>query len=252
LGSISKIAWRFRFDREKRMAYSPLKVALVGIGWWSTPVGDAAKRSAKIDLAACYTRNLEKRAAFAKAHGCAEAESYEAILADPAIEGVLLTTPNKVHAEQIAAALGASKHVWVEKPMTNVLAEAGDVLGAWKKSGKVLAVGHCYRRAAGHRVMKRMIDEGAVGRPLWAEAVFSNPAGLTFTGSYDVGFHHVYRTFAARYPKPCITEMGGKNPAIVMESADLARAVFTTFSQSFFGLEFFRVWISQMSPDFSL
>ncbi|HKJ01571.1 MAG TPA: aldehyde dehydrogenase family protein [Longimicrobiales bacterium] len=50
-------------------------------------------------------------------------------------------------------------------------------------------------------------------------------AGLTFTGSYDVGFHRIYRTFAARYPKPCITEMGGKNPAIVMESADLARAV---------------------------
>jgi 1-pyrroline-5-carboxylate dehydrogenase len=49
--------------------------------------------------------------------------------------------------------------------------------------------------------------------------------GLTFTGSFDVGFKQLYQRFATRYPKPCIVEMGGKNPAIVMDSADLDRAV---------------------------
>ncbi|MEU4804050.1 aldehyde dehydrogenase family protein [Actinosynnema sp. NPDC023587] len=47
--------------------------------------------------------------------------------------------------------------------------------------------------------------------------------GLTFTGSYQVGME-VHRTFATRYPKPVICEMGGKNPAIVTRSADLAVA----------------------------
>jgi len=44
--------------------------------------------------------------------------------------------------------------------------------------------------------------------------------GLAFTGSYDVGMH-LYRNFATRYPKPVIAEMGGKNPVIITENADL-------------------------------
>jgi 1-pyrroline-5-carboxylate dehydrogenase len=47
--------------------------------------------------------------------------------------------------------------------------------------------------------------------------------GLTFTGSYEVGMK-LYRTFAQEYPKPTITEMGGKNPAIVSRKADLDKA----------------------------
>jgi len=50
-------------------------------------------------------------------------------------------------------------------------------------------------------------------------------AGMTFTGSYDVGFGQLYRKFAHDFPKPCVVEMGGKNPAIVMASADIAQAV---------------------------
>ena len=183
------------------MSHTPVKVALVGVGWWSTPVGGAARRSPKLDLAACYTRNPEKRAAFAEAHGCAEAGSFEEVLEDGSIEGVLLTTPNSAHAEQIVAAVRAGKHVWVEKPLTNTLAEAGPVLDAWRASEKVLSVGHCYRRAAGHRVMRRMIDEGAIGRPLWAEAVFTNPAGLTMGPER-------WRFFRAECPGGPLMQMG--------------------------------------------
>jgi 1-pyrroline-5-carboxylate dehydrogenase len=53
----------------------------------------------------------------------------------------------------------------------------------------------------------------------------NNPGvdGLVFTGSKDVGMQ-VYHNFAKDYPKPAITEMGGKNPAIVTTSADLDQA----------------------------
>jgi 1-pyrroline-5-carboxylate dehydrogenase len=47
--------------------------------------------------------------------------------------------------------------------------------------------------------------------------------GLAFTGSYEVGFK-LYRHFATRWPRPCIIEMGGKNPAIVTRKADLEEA----------------------------
>src|SRR5215208_2418855 len=53
----------------------------------------------------------------------------------------------------------------------------------------------------------------------------SNPGidGIVFTGSYDVGFR-LFKSFSTTWPRPCIVEMGGKNPAIVSRNADLEEA----------------------------
>jgi len=48
--------------------------------------------------------------------------------------------------------------------------------------------------------------------------------GLLFTGSYEIGYNGVFKTFSKLYPKPVIVEMGGKNPAIVSAQADLEEA----------------------------
>lgn len=61
----------------------PLRVAVLGIGWWSDVLADACKRSNLFDIATCFTRSPDKRAAFATKYGCAQAESYDAILKDP-------------------------------------------------------------------------------------------------------------------------------------------------------------------------
>ncbi len=60
--------------------------------------------------------------------------------------------------------------------------------------------------------------------------------GITFTGSYDVGMA-IYRAFAAgQSPRPCIAEMGGKNPVIISRHADLDRAAIGVL-RSAFGLQ---------------
>ena len=56
--------------------------------------------------------------------------------------------------------------------------------------------------------------------------------GIVFTGSYEVGFD-IFRNFSKRYPRPCIVEMGGKNPAIVMASADIEEAAEGVMRASF-------------------
>ena len=64
------------------------------------------------------------------------------------------------------------------------------------------------------------------GGSVAGEALVAHPrlAGVTFTGSYNVGMH-IFRTLAnGRYPRPCMTEMGGKNACIVTANADLERA----------------------------
>jgi 1-pyrroline-5-carboxylate dehydrogenase len=73
----------------------------------------------------------------------------------------------------------------------------------------------------------RVVGDGLVRHP--------DVDGVTFTGSLDVGFNQIFRQFSTRFPKPCIVEMGGKNPAIVMDSADLDRAV-SGIARSAFGM----------------
>ena len=62
----------------------------------------------------------------------------------------------------------------------------------------------------------------------------TNPGidGIVFTGSYEVGFD-IFRNFSKKYPRPCIVEMGGKNPAIVLRSADLEEAAEGVMRASF-------------------
>ena len=74
----------------------------------------------------------------------------------------------------------------------------------------------------------RVVGQGLIDHP--------DVAGITFTGSYDVGMH-ILRTFAqGRYPRPVIAEMGGKNPAIVSNKADLDKAAMGIM-RSAFGLQ---------------
>ena len=72
------------------------------------------------------------------------------------------------------------------------------------------------------------------GRTAGNELV-TNPGvdGITFTGSYDVGFNQVYREFAKEFPKPVVVEMGGKNPAIISSSADVDKAVSGVYRSAF-------------------
>jgi 1-pyrroline-5-carboxylate dehydrogenase len=69
------------------------------------------------------------------------------------------------------------------------------------------------------------------------EALAGHPdiAGMTFTGSHDVGMALARRMLAGAYPRPCIAEMGGKNACVVTASADLDRAA-TGIVRSAFGL----------------
>ena len=47
------------------MTVAPLRVGCIGMGWWSDVLADAIRRSGKLEVAACYTRSPDKRAAFA-------------------------------------------------------------------------------------------------------------------------------------------------------------------------------------------
>jgi predicted dehydrogenase len=156
-----------------RLVSKPLRVASIGMGWWSDVLADAMVRSGKLAIAACYSRSEEKRAKFAAKYGCRAVASYEEILDDPGIEAIVNTTPNSAHLETTRAAAAAGKHVFLDKPIANTVADARALTQACRAAGVVLALGYQRRRESQFRWVRERIDAGEFGRLVNAESNIS-------------------------------------------------------------------------------
>jgi predicted dehydrogenase len=155
------------------MAFEPLRVACIGMGWWSDVLADAIQRSKKLKIVACYTRSEDKRRAFASKYGCTAAADYQAILQDRGIEAIVNTTPNDAHLETTLAASIAGKHVFLDKPIANTVSEGRAITEACRKAGVVLALGYQRRRESHFRWIRERIDAGDFGKLVNAEANIS-------------------------------------------------------------------------------
>ena len=105
-------------------------------------------------------------------------DSVEALLADPAVDAVYISTTNELHREQTLAAAAAGKHVLCEKPLALTLADAREMVAACREAGVVMGTNHHLRNAATHRAMREAIAAGRIGQPLAARvfhAVFLPP-----------------------------------------------------------------------------
>jgi len=158
----------------------PLRVAALGMGWWSDVLADAVKRSSAIELVACYTRSEDKRRAFADTYHCRAAGSYEEILEDRAIDAIINTTPNSAHLETTRMAARAGKHVFLDKPIANTVADGQAIADVCRQAGVVLALGYQRRRESHFRWVKAEIEAGRFGRLVQAECNISRDRLATF------------------------------------------------------------------------
>jgi len=150
-----------------------LRVACIGMGWWSDVLADAITRSSKLKIVACFSRSEEKRQAFAKKYGCRTASSYTAILEDTEVEAIVNTTPNDAHLETTRQAARAGKHVFLDKPIANSVSDGRAITEVCRRAGVVLALGYQRRRESHFRWIKKQIDGGAFGRLVNAEVNIS-------------------------------------------------------------------------------
>ena len=148
-----------------------MRVACIGMGWWSDVLADAIKRSGKLQIVSCFSRSADKRAKFAQKYGCKAASSYAEILNDRSVEGIINTTPNGVHRETTIAAAQAGKHTFLDKPIANTVADAIALTAACRKAKVVLALGYQRRRESHFRWVKERL--GSFGKLVNAEANIS-------------------------------------------------------------------------------
>ncbi len=95
-------------------------------------------------------------------------DRLDALLDDPDVDVVYISTTNDRHKEQTLQAARAGKHILCEKPLALSLRDAREMVEACSAAGLVLGTNHHLRNAATHRTLRRLIGEGAIGKPLAA------------------------------------------------------------------------------------
>jgi 1,5-anhydro-D-fructose reductase (1,5-anhydro-D-mannitol-forming) len=130
---------------------------------------DAIRAQPGNAVAAVLSGDRARGEAYAAKHGIAKScTSLDALLADPGIDAVYISTTNELHATQAIAAANAGKHVLCEKPLAMTLDDAHAIVDACRRAGVVLGTNHHLRNAATHLTLRQLVRDGAIGRPLYA------------------------------------------------------------------------------------
>jgi predicted dehydrogenase len=141
-----------------------IRAAIVGLGRWGRSLVNAVQgKSEEIRFTHAHTRTRTNAEDYCREKGLAFVDSYDALLADPAIDAVVLATPHSQHEAQIAAAARAGKHVHVEKPITLDRASADRAVVAARRADIVLAVGYCRRFHPSVVEMRARLKGGRLG-----------------------------------------------------------------------------------------
>lgn len=139
----------------------------------------AAHKNAKVY--GLYDINQQRTAELAQQYGAKAFDSYQALLADPAIDAVSVCTANLAHCEVTVAALEAGKHVLCEKPMAVTLEECERMVAAARRTGKFLMIGHNQRLAKAHARAYELIKQGEIGRIVTFRTTFGHSGPETWT-----------------------------------------------------------------------
>ncbi len=162
-----------------------INAAIVGMGTWGQNLVKSVQGiSNEIQFVAGATRTPAKAAAFAAKHNIRMTDSYEALLADPSLDAVVLATPHSMHTDQIVAAAQAGKHVFCEKPLGLDSASARRAAEAAAQHKIVLGVGYNWRFQPALQEIRRMIEDGRLGKVLHIEGNFCGPSAYRFPNGH--------------------------------------------------------------------
>lgn len=146
--------------------------AVIGCGYWGKNlVRNVAVLESLAAVSDFYAPTAEK---YAVEYGV-PALSFEQVLADANIDGVVIAAPAELHAELAGRALDAGKHVYVEKPMALDVSDAEVLISKAKKAGRVLMVGHLLQYHPAFLALLDLVKKGELGK---VQYIYSNRLNL--------------------------------------------------------------------------
>jgi D-xylose 1-dehydrogenase (NADP+, D-xylono-1,5-lactone-forming) len=149
----------------------PLNIGILGAANIARYFIDAARTSTRVRVGAIASRDIEKGKAFALAQGVPVVHpSYDALLADPAIDAIYNPLPNNLHAEWSIRAAQARKHVLCEKPLCLSSRDATAMFEAAEANGVYLVEAYPYRCQPQTIALRELLKDGLIGKVLTIQA----------------------------------------------------------------------------------
>ena len=138
-----------------------IRVALAGAGAFGIKHLDGIQKIDGVEVVSLVGRRLEPTQEVAKKYGIGHvATELSEALARPEVDAVILCTPTQMHAAQAIECLQAGKHVQVEIPLCDKLADGQRVLDAQQRAGRIAMVGHTRRFNPSHQWVHKKIAAG--------------------------------------------------------------------------------------------
>jgi predicted dehydrogenase len=157
------------------MGAERVRVAVAGAGYWGINHVRAFARLPGCELVAVSDPDERARSRAGQLAPQARIEpSFDALLAAPDVDAVVLATPAIAHAAQAQAALGKGKHVFVEKPLALTVADARATVDAAVAAGRTLMVGHLMLYHPAFRRLSELVAGGELGRVYYLYALRVN------------------------------------------------------------------------------
>jgi predicted dehydrogenase len=161
-----------------------INCAIVGLGRWGRNLVEAAKGSARLKVSRAVETDLAQARDFCAEHQLDLTDSLDAVLADPAVDAVLLATPHSLHMAQVIASAAARKQVFCEKPLALKRDHAARMFRACRGAGVVLAVGHNRRFWPSMAALREIAGSGELGILLHVEGHNSNENSENVTAGW--------------------------------------------------------------------
>jgi predicted dehydrogenase len=146
------------------MTADPVQVGVVGLGYWGPNLARNFDRLPGSELRWICDASEEACVRSAPQFPGARATAdLDELLADEALEAIVVATHVPAHAELAQRVLAAGKHCFVEKPLAQSVVEAEQVAAAAEDAGRVLMVGHLLEYHPGVEKLKEIADSGELG-----------------------------------------------------------------------------------------
>jgi predicted dehydrogenase len=166
-------------------------MAMIGTGMAAKPHAMALRDlQDRVEIRGVYSRDASRRRQFAEAWSFPEAESAEALAADPQVDCVLIVTPPNARRETVELFARAGKHILMEKPVERTTEAARGIVEFCEASGVKLGIVFQHRFRETSLALKKLVDGGTLGKlhaveaaiPWWRDQGYYDEPGR---GTYE-------------------------------------------------------------------
>jgi Predicted dehydrogenases and related proteins len=151
-----------------------INAAIVGLGRWGRNLVEASLGHERMKILHAVEPDIKGAQGFCAEHRLELTDNLDTVLADGAIDAVLLATPHSLHPAQVIACAAARKQVFCEKPLALRHADAVRMFDACRNAGVTLAVGHSRRFWPSMNALRDIVASGKLGTILHVEGHNSN------------------------------------------------------------------------------